>query len=62
MPKRIFNSFSLTKNPTFICRLEDLMGEVIHTTKDKVRYEAERTKEFIVIIPKSLLTQKENKK
>ena len=53
--KEDFQELFFDQKPDIYLRIRRADGKIIHTTKDKVRYEAGRTEEFIVTIPKKLL-------
>lgn len=46
-----FRELFFDKKPDLYLKITTPEGEVIHTTEDKVRYEADRTEEFTVSIP-----------
>ena len=51
--KEDFQELFFDKKPDIYLKIKNLYGEVIHSTKDKVRYEASETEEFIVKISKN---------
>ena len=56
-----FKDAYLDKQPDIYLRIKSPDGTVIHTTKDKVRYKAGKTEEFVIDIPQNAI-RKEDKK
>lgn len=56
-----FKDAYLDKQPDIYLRIKSPDGKVIHTTKDKVRYKADKTEEFIIDIPQKLIGKEDKK-